>query len=372
MWGRARASAVPIHGSPTYNGLIGGSTATPKSKWDDTPPPITEADFPAGATKVRPQKKPNGEHPPSVVIPPIPDGESAFSLTERDLPQPVRLCDPWASEGVCIVAGRPKLGKTTLMRQLLAAAAVAGQYLDSVFPAAVKCAFLSLEEGELLCRSKFKKTTFSELALASIQLHFEWPRGAAGVDLLDRYLTKNPEIRIVCIDSLTKFRTVPDPRTPSFMADYEAVNLLHEMSKRHPGVCIFVVHHTRKAKSDDPIDDISGTYGLTAAADSFVVLRHHADGAVLHVAGRLWDREENQYTLARAPGHQWQMIGVHLDMTDEQREALEHVKQMGTVGITGKELGTKLNITQQSAYGRLDLLMEKGFVTKKFGRCYAK
>lgn len=305
-------------------------------------------------------------------MPPIPKGESAFSLVERDLPEPVRLCDPWATEGVSIIAGRPKLGKTTLERQKLAAAAIGGKYLDSEFPQPIKCAFLSLEEGELLCRLKFKQAGFAENALASIQLHFDWPRGTMGVDLLDRYLTENPDIKIVCIDSLTKFRSVPDPRTPAFMADYEAINALHEMSKRHPGKCIDVIHHTRKAKSDDPIDDISGTYGLTAAADSFIVLRHHADGALLHVAGRLWTRNDNQYTLRRGTNQTWEMLGPHLDITDEQRQALEIVKSMGTVGITGKELGDKLEVSQQAGWQRLDVLMEKGFITKRFGRCYAK
>lgn len=326
--------------------------------------------FPPGATKERPKRKANGESPAAEI--PVPVGESAFALTERDIPDPVMLCDPWAVEGVNILAGRPKLGKTTLERQKLAAAATGSTYLDSTFPIAVKCAFLSLEEGEVLCRKKFKMTSFGEAALAAIQLHFEWPRGDSGVDLLDRYLTVNPDIRMVCIDSLTRFRTIPDVRVPAFMADYEAVNQLHDMSKRHPGVCIDVIHHTRKAKGEDAIDDISGTYGLTAACDSATILRHTTDGAVMHIFGRMWSREDSQYTMRRAGKQTWEMLGVHLDITDEQKETLKFVKEAHISGISGRELGEKLGITQPSAWGRLETLMEKGFVTKRFGRCYAK
>jgi RecA-family ATPase len=303
---------------------------------------------------------------------PLPEGESAFALLERNIPEPVRLCDPWAIEGINIVAGRPKLGKTTLERQKLAASAIGGDFLDSKFDHPAKCAFLSLEEGELLCRAKFKMAGFPDEALSSIQLFFEWPRGAAGVDLLDRYLQANREVRLICIDSLTRFRVVPDVRVPAFMADYEAVNALHDMSKKHPGVCIDVIHHTRKAKSDDPIDDISGTYGLTAAADSYLVMRHHADGAVMHVGGRLWERNESQFSLRRAAALQrWEMVGVHLDITDKQREALDYVKTSPS-GMSGKELADKLNITVPSAWQRLDELLEHGFVTKKYGRVHAK
>jgi hypothetical protein len=83
------------------------------------------------------------------------------------------------------------------------------------------------------------------------------------------------------------------------MCDYEAVNMLHDMCKRHPGVVVDVVHHTRKMKSEDPIDDISGSYGLTAAADSYVVLRHNTDGAVMYAGGRLWTRDDNEYQIRR-------------------------------------------------------------------------
>ena len=336
-------------------------------------PPILETDFPPEATKERPKviplKKPNGEAPAEL---PIPTGESALSLTQRDIPEPVKLCDPWAVEGVNIIAGRPKLGKTTLERQKLAAASTGTEFLDSKFDQAVRCAFLSLEEGELLCRLKFKKSGFNDEALTGIQLFFDWPRGDLGVKLLDRYLSENPDVRMVCIDSLTRFRVIPDARVPAFMADYEAIQQLHDMAKLHPGVVVDIVHHTRKAKSDDPIDDVSGTYGLTAACDSITVLRHHADGAIMYTAGRMWTRDENQYSLRRGGNQTWLMIGPHLDLTQEQRDVMEYLKESGTIGMSGKELGDKLGITQQSAWARLENLMEKGFVTKRFGRCYLK
>ena len=269
-----------------------------------------------------------------------------------------------------IIAGRPKLGKTTLERQKLAAAAVGEAFLDSTFPNAVRCAFLSLEEGELLCREKFRIAGFAENALAGIQIFFEWKRGDLGVNLLDRYLDANPEIRFICIDSLTKFRAIPDVRTPAFVADYEAVSQLHDIAKRHPGCCIDIVHHTRKAKSDDPIDDISGTYGLTAAADSYVVMRHHADGAMMHVGGRLWSREESQYQLRRGQ-QRWEMIGPNLGLSDEQMDTLKRVKSE-PLGMSGAKLAQLLNISNQSAWQRLDTLLEKGFVTKQYGKVFAK
>lgn len=323
--------------------------------------------FPPGASKERPKKKPNGELPKEI---PVPLGESAFSLTERDIPDPVRLCDPWVTEGINIIAGRPKLGKTTFERQKMAAAATGSVFLDSTFKQPSLCAFLSLEEGEALARMKLRQANFSEAALVGIDMHFSWDRGFLGVESLDRYLDANQDVQLVVIDSLSRFRTIPDSHTPAFVADYEAVNMLHECSKRHPGVCIDVVHHTRKAKGDDPLDDVSGTYGLTAAADTCFVMRHHSDGAVLYVASRLWARDDNNFIIRRNKGA-WDMIGVNLGLGEEQLEALDLIRAEPT-GISGTNLGEKLAITPQSAWGRIDLLIEKGFVVKRHGKAYVK
>ena len=345
-----------------------------ENKTATKPPKFAQEDdedgFPAGATKERPKRKVNGEAKPEERA--IPVGESAFALVERDIPDPVRLCDPWAIEGVNLIAGRPKLGKTTLVRQKMAAAVVGADYLDSSFPNPIRCAFLSLEEGELLCRAKFKMAGFSDEALAGIQLHFDWPRGREGADMLDRYLHKNPEIHYVAVDSLTRFRVVPDARMPPFMADYEAMSDIHAVSKNHPGRCIDVIHHTRKARSEDAIDEISGTYGLTAACDSYLVMRHHADGAMLHAGGRLWTRNDSEYRIKRsASNHRWEMIGANSGLTDEQEQTLAIVKA-SPVGMSGAALSEKLNITRQSAWGRLDGLLAKGVVEKKFGKVFAK
>ena len=341
------------------------SAPTPQDQGPEFPPVSAYADeAPASKTKA---KKPNGSPPPEE---PAPVGESAFSLTERDLPDPVRLCDPWATEGVTIFAGRPKLGKTTLIRQKLAAAASGGKFLDSEFKQPCLCAFLSLEEGQALARRKLKQANFSEEALTGIDMHFSWPRGIQGVDALHSYLTSNPDVQYVAIDSLSRFRTVPDAKTPAFVADYEAVNELHEVSKLHHGVCIDVIHHTRKAKGDDPLDDISGTYGLSAAADTCYVMRHHADGAALYVASRLWEREDNNFLLKRDSGN-WLLIGVNIGLPDEQIKTLEIIRA-STSGIGGTALSEKLGITQPSAWQRIDILIEKGFVVKRHGKAYVK
>lgn len=316
----------------------------------------------------RPAVKHNGRQREPFEEPPIPRARTALELMESDMEPISYLCEPWIPEGLGILAARPKLGKTTLLRQKLAAVAGAGELFRAQCTQAT-CLFLSLEEGDRLTRAKFEMAGFTEAALASILIHFKWRRGTEGVLDLQRALDANASIKYVGIDSLTRFRDVPDARTPAFAADYEAVSALHAVAKARPGVCIELVHHTRKAKSEDPIEDISGTFGIAAACDWFSIMRHHEDGAVLHVGGRLWEHEETKFQLSRA-NQRWELVGEFTGLTSAQTATLNALRVAS--GLTPSQLAATFGTGRQAAFERLGTLVKRGFAYSKDGQYFAK
>ncbi len=293
---------------------------------------------------------------------PISAGETALELLSQEFEEPQHLCDPWIPEGLTIIAARPKIGKSTLERQKLYAVG-GGRELFGVPCKQSPALFLSLEEGKRQQKRKF--AVFDDAApLANVRIFYEWPRGDEGVAQLRAYLKQYPEVRYVVIDSLTRFRAVPDARTQAFVADYEAVRALQEVAKEYAGVAIDLVHHTRKMKSDDALDDISGTYGVSAAVDTYWVLRAAVGGVTLHVGGRWWDREDSEFVLVRAHGG-WNLTGSPDRLTARQRETLTKVREMGTASPT--RLADALGITKQSAAERLQSLQEAGAVQNEKG-----
>jgi hypothetical protein len=315
-----------------------------------------------------PMVRKNGPRPDPDDLEPPPTGETMLDLVEREMIPITYLCEPWAPEGLNLIAGRPKLGKTTLMRQKQAAIAAGVPFWNSPCTQA-KCVYLSLEEGDRLTRAKAEMAAFPREALANIEVFFRWPRGADGILQLQRLLDGRPDICHVGIDSLTKIRAPHDARTPAFQADYDAVNGLHEVAKARPGVAIDVIHHTRKMKSEDPVEDISGTFGLSAAVDSYWVMRHHEDGAVLHIGGRLWDRDANQYTLTRG-AQRWELVGEFDPMTAIQRATYEMLKRSG--GQSPSDGAREWGISRQSAMERFNSLVNMGRAYNKGGIYFAK
>jgi hypothetical protein len=288
---------------------------------------------------------------------PLPKGETALELVNANI-EPIRyLCNPWSPEGCNLLAGRPKLGKTTLLRQKGAAIAGGGVYLGEPCQR-TRVVFLSLEESRRIFRRKLELAKFTPDELANIVIFYEWPRARDGALQILRYADENPGPQHWIIDSLTRFRTPPDARKNAFVSDYEAMSELHGVTKARPEISIDVLHHTRKARGDDPIDDVSGTYGLTAACDSYAVMRYHdGGGAILHVGGRLWDRDASAFELRRG-SHRWELVGEYAGLSDALSNTLDELRKSG--GLTPLEAAKLWGITRQGAWDRLTRLVGQG------------
>jgi RecA-family ATPase len=296
--------------------------------------------------------------------PPKPTGITAAELLSSALPEIHPLCEPWLYEGVTILAGAPKSGKTTLLRQI---AEAVGTEEGAIFGSPCehgRVCFLSLEEGPRLFRRKLQSMGIAPEAASMIDVFFQWPQGLAGCDLLHEHIVKVPDTRLVCIDVFAAFRQPVDKVTNQYQSDYDAMTGLSTLGKLHPGLAIAASLHTRKMRSVEAMDDISGTYGLTAAADAFLVLRKQGAGGTLHAGGRLWDRDDNDFELSRK-NQRWHLNGVSDGLADSERYTLDVVTKTGGVGPT--ELAKLLNCTRQAAYQRLDALLSKGKVEKSNG-----
>lgn len=87
----------------------------------------------------------------------------------------------------------------------------------------------------------------------------------------------------------------------SYSNDYEIITRLKKFADSY-GICLLLVHHTRKQNSDDKFDMISGTNGLLGVADGGFILRKEkrtSNSATLEVLSR--DQPDQKIYLNRNP-----------------------------------------------------------------------
>jgi len=224
----------------------------------------------------------------------------------------------WAVEGIIpadltLLAAAPKIGKTWMTLGIGAAKVMGGMALGKIPVTRGSVLYLALEDPDVRLQRRFDKLLASEGGQIppGFSVAHDWPRtNEGGLEMLDEWLESQTD-PLVFVDTLTKFRAPRQRGANCYDEDYAAVDGLHQLAIKHRAPIIVNVH-TRKGKSqaDDIIEEISGTLGLSGAADTILVLgRERGKGdAVLHVTGR--DVEERQLALSFDPRHGlWTLMG---------------------------------------------------------------
>ena len=171
-----------------------------------------------------------------------------------------------------------------------------------------------------------------------------WPRLLdGGLDRLDKWLISNPGTRLVVIDTLGRFKPRKRPKQDDYEADLATGAALADLAHKH-NVCILGVYHNRKTESDDPLDDVHGSTGMTAAADFVMVLkrgRGQAD-AELFVTGREIEEKTLALRFHKAEGL-WELLGTAEDVAKSHSRREVFLILKGNGSMTTKELSEVIN-----------------------------
>ena len=195
------------------------------------------------------------------------------------------LVDELIPEGLHILAGAPKIGKSWLALWLCLCVSQ-GQPLWNFAVTQGEVLYLSLEDSYRRIQSRLFDLTED----APPTLHFAILADTLKHGLeqqIEQFLTEHPATKLVVIDTLQRVRSTGGDRN-LYANDYQDVGLLKQLADKHH-IAILLIHHLLKLHDDDPMNMISGSTGLSGAADSAFVLQKNArsaNAATLHCTGR--------------------------------------------------------------------------------------
>ena len=222
---------------------------------------------------------------------------SMQDLYETIYPSRPPIIDGLLYPGTYLFAGAPKVGKSFLMAQLAYHVSM-GLPLWGYPVHKGTVLYLALEDdhrrlqGRLYRMFGMDGTNDLLFAIYAKQL------GLGLEEQLKKFVRQHPDTKLIIIDTLQKVREVGGDKY-SYANDYEVVGKLKRLAD-DCGICLLLVHHTRKQQADDKFDMISGTNGLLGAADGAFLLQKEkrTDGsAILDVAGR--DQQDQRMYLTK-------------------------------------------------------------------------
>ena len=293
-------------------------------------------------------------------------GLQTVSMTELyDTVYPPRtpIVDGFLYGGTYLFVGAPEVGKSFFMGQLAYHVAMGLPLWD--YPVRKGTVlYLALEDDYARLQRRLSGMFGVECA---DNLYFATQAKTLNEGLdrqLEDFLKEHTDARLIIIDTLQKVREVGGDRY-SYSSDYEIVTKLKSFSDKY-GICLLVVHHTRKLESEDSFDMISGTNGLLGAADGAFIMhkkKRTDNEAVMDIVGRdqpdqeltiEFDRERCVWKFKKAETELWKqppnplLEAINNFLTEDKPEwegtATELVSQLPDMQIQANVLSRKLNV----------------------------
>ena len=199
--------------------------------------------------------------------------------------------------GTYLFAGAPKVGKSFFMAQL-AYHISTGQKLWDYEVHQGTVLYLALEDDYQRLQDRMSRMFGVE---GTDSLHFAVYAKQLGAGLdeqLEKFIRDHPDTRLIIIDTLQKIREV-SADSYSYANDYDIVGRMKQFADKN-GVCLLLVHHTRKQQAGDKFEMISGTTGLLGCADGAFLLQKEKRTdlcATLEIVGR--DQPDQKLHLTR-------------------------------------------------------------------------
>jgi len=231
-------------------------------------------------------------------------------LAILDLPEPKWIIPGYLAEGLALLGGKPKMGKSWMALGLAYAVATGGRALNAIDVDQGGVLYLGLEDTRRRLQSRMRAIRQEYPATPRLHFKTEWPRlNEGGLEMIQSWLQTTPDPRYVVLDTFAKVKARATGRGTQYEEDYDSLSGLKSLADDF-SICAQCVTHTRKSDADDVFDTIMGGVGLPGAADMSWVLkrdRGQADG-FLHVTGRDIEEREAALMFHSDTGH-WSLLG---------------------------------------------------------------
>ena len=193
------------------------------------------------------------------------------------------VVDGLIAQGLYILAGAPKVGKSWLALDMCLSIAKGEKVLD-LKTSQGTALYLCLEDSFQRIQNRLYELTDEPVE----NLHFVILSDTIGKGLeeqIEQFKSEHSELKVVFIDTLQMIRSETDS---NYGSDYKELSILKSLADKLE-VAIAVVHHTRKCSDSDPFNMISGSTGISGCVDGSMVLIENKRGsrnAKLYCVGR--------------------------------------------------------------------------------------
>jgi len=270
------------------------------------------------------------------------DGET---LVDKRLP-PTRFCvQTLLPQGVTILGGAPKIGKSWLVLDLCVRVAK-GESIWNLPTAKGTTLYLCLEDTERRVQERLLSITDDVPANAFFAVAAKTLADGLA-EQIRQFVSEHPDTALVSVDT---FQMVRGGETePSYAGDYQEIRQIKKLADELE-ISLLLVHHLRKQGDSDPLNKLSGTTGISGAVDAVFVLdksKRNQSGATLICTGRDIEYREMELNFTKE-AYRWELIADSADAPElllptEMAKLIEFARGIGSYSGSNGELAERFN-----------------------------
>jgi hypothetical protein len=266
-------------------------------------------------------------------------------------------------EGMTILAALPKIGKSWLALQI----AIAVENALEVLGFKVKkgrSLYCAYEDNRKRIKRRFK-TKGVKAEDKRPDFIFKSCSLTEGLeDQIEDWIKTTPGAQLVVIDTYAK--TLPKSNKRNFKERYEidSQNLsgLQRIALDY-NIAILIIHHTTKGKLDDTFNEISGSVGIQAIADTLWVIssdRKKGKDPILEITGR--DIEQDAFQIGLDVNCKWLNKGKpgENQESEDQKQITNTIKELDQGhGVYPRDVVAHLSLNNTTEIGNLKKRMKR-------------
>ena len=235
------------------------------------------------------------------------DGET---LADMRFP-PTDFCvDTLLTQGVALLGGCPKIGKSWLVLDLCVRIAK-GEPIWNMKTSGGTTLYLCLEDSLRRINERLNSIT-DEVPPNAFFANAAGTLEDGLCEQIRDFVSEHPDTVLVAIDT---FQIVRSNSTDiSYANDYAEIRQMKSLADEL-GIALLLVHHLRKQGDNDPLNKISGTTGISGAVDTVLVLdksKRNQTGATLICTGRDIEYREIEMKLSK-DNCVWELVSDSLE-----------------------------------------------------------
>lgn len=195
---------------------------------------------------------------------------SARELMNTDYPPLSFTIDKILPQGIFILAGSGKIGKSWLSLDMCVAVANGGSLWE--FKANEgEVLYLALEDTHPRLKERLERILEEHSHNDKLHLAISSLGITDGlIQQVKEFVSAKPTTRLIVIDTLERIRNSEQDKS-MYSCDYRDIGKLREILTGNTAT-LLLVHHTRKMYDPDPLNTLSGSTGLVGAVDGVWVL----------------------------------------------------------------------------------------------------